>query len=65
MAPALLYSAKIMLNYFFIVPCIAGGSWLAWFVMAEIGRRRASRRIQQGIADYLREPGGKTITEAR
>ena len=54
-----------MLNYFFIVPCIAGGSWLAWFVMAEIGRRRASRRIQQGIADYLREPGSKTITEAR
>lgn len=61
----LLYSAETMPNYFFIVPCIVAVAWLAGFVMTDISRRRTSRVIQQGIADYLREPGGKKTTEAR
>jgi hypothetical protein len=41
--------------YFLIGFCIVGGSWLAMTIMKAITRRRKSRRIERGIANYLRQ----------
>jgi hypothetical protein len=39
--------------YWFIASFVAAGFWFVGVLMAGLGQRRKSRRIQQGIAAYL------------
>jgi len=49
--------------YLLLTLCIVAGFWVVWVVMPKIDRRRNSRRIQRGIAEYLAsKSGGKRIT---
>ncbi len=43
--------------YLLIAFCVVAGFWLIWVVVPKIDRRRNSRRIQRGIAEYLRKLG--------
>ena len=41
--------------YLLIALSIVAGLWLIQIVMGRIGRRRKNRRIEQGVAEYLRK----------
>jgi len=43
------------LFYFLLILSIVAGFWLVWVLVPKIDRRRNRRRIQRGIAEYLRE----------
>jgi hypothetical protein len=41
--------------YSLIAFCVVGGVWVIWVVVPKIDRRLNNRRIQRGIAEYLRK----------
>jgi hypothetical protein len=43
------------LFYFFLIVSIVAGFWLVWVLVPKIDRRLNRRRIDRGIAKYLRE----------
>ncbi len=43
------------LFYFLLALSIVAGFWLVWVLVPKIDRRRNKRRIQRGIAEYLRK----------
>ncbi len=43
------------LFYFLLALSIVAGFWLVWVLVPKIDRRRNRRRIQRGIAEYLRK----------
>jgi hypothetical protein len=43
------------LFYFLLTLSIVAGFWLVWVLVPKIDQRRNSRRIQRGIAEYLRK----------
>jgi len=45
--------------YLLIAFCVVAGFWLVWVLVPKIDRRRNSRRIQRGIAEYLRKIGAE------
>ncbi len=45
------------LFYFLVTLSIVAGFWLVWVLVPKIDRRLNSRRIQRGIAEYLRKLG--------
>jgi hypothetical protein len=45
------------LFYFLLALSIVVGFWLVWVLVPKIDRRRNTRRIQRGIAEYLRKIG--------
>ena len=52
--------------YLLIILSVITGFLLIRIIIARIGRRRKSRRIEQGIAEYLHsESSGKRITKTR
>jgi hypothetical protein len=54
----------LALFYFLLTPSIVAGFWLVWVLVPKIDRRRNSRRIQRGIAEYLAlKSSGKRITK--
>jgi hypothetical protein len=46
-------------SYWVVASGMAAGFSLIQFVMTKINQRRQSRRIEQGIAEYLRRRGEK------
>ena len=42
------------LFYFLLILSIVAGFWLVWVLVPKIDRRRNRRRIERGIAEYLR-----------
>jgi hypothetical protein len=54
----------LALFYFLLTLSIVAGFWLVWILVPKIDRRRNSRRIQRGIAEYLAlKSSGKRITK--
>lgn len=49
------------LFYFLLTLAIVAGLWLVWVVVPKIDRRRNRRRIDRGIAEYLRQ---KAVTKS-
>jgi hypothetical protein len=45
--------------YLLIILSVVTGFLLIQIVRARIGRRRKSRRVEQGIAEYLREKAAR------
>jgi hypothetical protein len=45
--------------YLLIAFCVVAGFWLIWVGVPKIDRRRNRRRIQLGIAEYLRKIGAR------
>ena len=45
------------LFYYLLALSIVVGFWLVWVLVPKIDRRRNTRRIQRGIAEYLRKIG--------
>jgi hypothetical protein len=43
------------LFYFLLTLSIVAAFWLVWVLVPKIDRRRNRRRIQRGIAEYLRK----------
>jgi hypothetical protein len=51
------------LFYLLIILSVVTGFLLIRIVMARIGRRRKSRRLEREIGEYFAQKGGKSITE--
>jgi hypothetical protein len=50
-------------SYLPVILSIVAGLWLVWVIVPKIDRRRNRRRIDRGIAKYLRETAGKKSSE--
>ena len=47
------------LFYFLLILLVVAGLWLVWVLVPKIDRRLNRRRIDRGIAKYLRETAVK------
>jgi hypothetical protein len=48
-----------MPGFFYFLLILVAGFWLVWVLVPKIDRRRNRRRLDQGIAKYLRETAAK------